>query len=122
MSYSSLVTGVVRLGLSRRYIRLQSVFVVAAVRCVANSILLHECWPLLLGLLNAPDTCSMPAPRNRVLIPFILPFRSKIKNYHPNLPPICTFYLQMSNIFRIFALCNDSRWGNVGGIVLAPNT
>ena len=41
--------------------RLQSGLVVAAVRWVPKSILLHECCPLLLGFANAPDTLSIPA-------------------------------------------------------------
>ena len=39
--------------------RLQFGLVVGATRCVPNNILLHECCPLLLGLLNAPDTLSI---------------------------------------------------------------
>ena len=54
-------SGVLRFTLRRMYKRLQASLVVAAVRCVPNSILVQECWPLLLGFASAPDTLSIPA-------------------------------------------------------------
>ena len=59
---SSLVVGwVARLVFFLKYKRLHLSLSVGATRCVPRSILVHECCPLLLGLLNAPDTLSIPA-------------------------------------------------------------